>query len=102
MIFEKKLLQIILSPHISEKSSISMKKNNVIVLKVLKNSTKYDIKTAIRMLFKVDVKKVNTLIVKGKKKRQKNNIFKKSDWKKAYISLKSGQNLDFISNSNIS
>ncbi|VFP88730.1 50S ribosomal protein L23 [Buchnera aphidicola (Cinara piceae)] len=99
MIYTEKLLKVLLSPHVSEKTSDNMKKNNTVVLKVLKNSTKYDIKSAIEKFFQVQVYKINTLIVKGKRKRQKNKICKHNDWKKAYVILKSGQNLKFLGNS---
>ncbi|WP_343126501.1 50S ribosomal protein L23 [Buchnera aphidicola] len=96
MINEERLLKVLIMPHISEKSSYNMKKHNIVVLKVLKNATKFEIKTAIQYLFRVTVKKVNTMIMKGKKKKQKNVIYKRSNWKKAYVMLKTGQNLDFM------
>ncbi|CUR53319.1 50S ribosomal protein L23 [Buchnera aphidicola] len=97
MINEERLLKVLIMPHISEKSSYTMKKNNTVVLKVLRNATKFEIKTAIQYLFRVTVKKVNTLIIKGKRKKQKNVFFKRSNWKKAYVVLKTGQNLNFMS-----
>lgn len=96
MISNERLLKILLSPHISEKTSISVQNNNTVVLKVLKNATKFEIKMAIEKLFKVYVRKVNTIVVKGKQKRKKNKLVKFSNWKKAYIILKSGQDLNFL------
>ena len=98
MISEERLLKILLSPHISEKSSILMEKFNTVVLKVLKSSTKYEIKSAVQKLFDIQVESVKTVRVQGKKKRQSNRIVFRSDWKKAYIKVKKGQNLDFMSN----
>ncbi|ABJ90793.1 50S ribosomal protein L23 [Buchnera aphidicola] len=95
----ERLLKIILSAHVSDKTSDNMKRNNTVVLKVLKNSKKYEIKLAIEKFFKVRVYKINTLIVKGKRKRQKNKICKFSNWKKAYVILHTGQNLEFLGHS---
>ncbi|AMA64776.1 50S ribosomal protein L23 [Candidatus Arsenophonus lipoptenae] len=99
MMYNKRLLKILYSPYVSEKASIIMKKNNTIVLKVAKNATKLEIKNAINFLFEVKIKFINTLIVKGKKKRHANRIGRRGDWKKAYITLKEGYSLDFIGNS---
>ncbi|ACL30312.1 50S ribosomal protein L23 [Buchnera aphidicola str. APS (Acyrthosiphon pisum)] len=98
MISEERLLKILLSPHVSEKTSISMEKFNTVVLKVLNNATKYEIKYAVKKIFDVDVDSIKTLKVKGKKKRQSNRIIQRSHWKKAYIKVKKGCNLDFIGN----
>ncbi|WP_295164107.1 50S ribosomal protein L23 [uncultured Buchnera sp.] len=96
MISEERLLKILLSPHISEKSSISMEKFNTVVLKVSRNATKNEIKSAVQNLFNIEVDSVKTICVKGKKKRQSNRVVYRSDWKKAYIKVKKGQNLDFM------
>ncbi|MXP67882.1 50S ribosomal protein L23 [Pantoea sp. Aalb] len=93
---EERLLKILCAPHVSEKSSSTMEKNNSIVFKVLKNATKKEILAAVKKLFEVEVKEVNTLIVKGKIKRHKRYFTRSSDWKKAYVTLKKGQHLDFI------
>ncbi|VFP79342.1 50S ribosomal protein L23 [Buchnera aphidicola] len=99
MIYTEKLLKVLLSPHVSEKTSDNMKKNNTVVLKVLKNSTKFEIKSAIEKFFQVRVYKINTLIVKGKRKRKKSKLCKSNDWKKAYVILQPGQNLEFLGHS---
>jgi large subunit ribosomal protein L23 len=72
-----------------------MEKTNTIVLKVANDATKAEIVAAVEKLFEVEVKDVNTLVVKGKVKRQGQRIGRRSDWKKAYVTLKEGQNLDF-------
>lgn len=74
-----------------------MEKSNTIVLKVAKDATKAEIKAAVQKLFEVEVEGVNTLLVKGKTKRHGQRFGRRSDWKKAYVTLKEGQNLDFIS-----
>ena len=73
-----------------------MEKSNTIVLKVAKDATKAEIKAAVQKLFEVEVEVVNTLVVKGKVKRHGQRIGRRSDWKKAYVTLKEGQNLDFV------
>ena len=88
MIREERLLKVLRAPHVSEKASTAMEKSNTIVLKVAKDATKAEIKAAVQKLFEVEVEVVNTLVVKGKVKRR--------DWKKAYVTLKEGQNLDFV------
>ncbi|CUR53552.1 50S ribosomal protein L23 [Serratia symbiotica] len=98
MICEERVLKILYSPHVSEKASNIMKKNNTLVLKVTKNATKLEIKFAVQKLFEVKVKNVNTLIVKGKQKRHGKSIGYRNDWKKSYVTLKKGQHLDLISN----
>ncbi|CAL4326574.1 50S ribosomal protein L23 [Buchnera aphidicola] len=98
MISEERLLKILLAPHVSEKASISIEKFNTVVLKVLNNSTKYEIKCAVKKIFNIEVESIKTLKIKGKVKRQSNRIIQKSNWKKAYIKVKKGYNLDFIGN----
>lgn len=97
MICEERLLKIIRAPHISEKASTTMKRHNTIVLKVAKDATKTEIKAAVYKLLKVEVDNVHTLIVKGKTKCHKQYIGYRSDWKKAYITLKEGQDIESIS-----
>lgn len=95
---EERIFTNIVGPHVSEKSSFLIKKNNTIVLKVRKNANKIEIAESIEKIFSVKVKSVNTIILKGKKKRNKKNIFFKKNWKKAYITLQKGQNLDLFEN----
>jgi large subunit ribosomal protein L23 len=98
MLKQNFLFQTIQSIHISEKSNQS-KINNVLVLKVNKNTTKKEIKMSVQNMFQLKVKKVNLLNVKGKKKNKGKNIFFKKNWKKAYVFLQSDQNLDFLNSS---
>lgn len=96
MIREERLLKILRMPHVSEKASAAMEKNNTIVLRVSIDATKTEIKSAVHKLFEVEVEDVNTLIVKGKEKRHGKRIGHRNNLKKAYVTLKEGQSLDFI------
>ena len=93
MIREERLLKVVRAPHVSEKASTAMEKTNTIVLKVAKDATKAEIVAAVEKLFEVEVKDVNTLVVKGKVKRHGQRIGRRSDWKKAYVTLKEGPSL---------
>ncbi|AKC60363.1 50S ribosomal protein L23 [Blochmannia endosymbiont of Camponotus (Colobopsis) obliquus] len=94
--YKEFLLKVLQSPHISEKSSVATDRCNTIVFRVAKNANKLDIKIAVQRLFGVKVLNVRTLIMKGKTKRYKKFIGRRSDWKKAYVSLKKGEKLDII------
>ena|SRR5699024_6404626 len=96
MISEERLLQVLRAPHVSEKSTLAMENQNTLVLKVAKNATKREIKAAVEKLFEVKVNTVNTLVMKGKVKRTGQRIGRRSDWKKAYVTLAEGQNLDLM------
>ncbi|WP_343183992.1 50S ribosomal protein L23 [Buchnera aphidicola (Ceratovacuna keduensis)] len=99
MKFKERNLKIFRGIHISEKSSIISEKKNSFIIKVLKNANKKEIKNMLEKIFKVNVLKINTLIVKGKKKNnRKGNSNKygfKKDWKKVYITLKKGDSFNF-------
>ncbi|WP_343152644.1 50S ribosomal protein L23 [Buchnera aphidicola] len=98
MINESRLFKILIGPLISEKSTILTEKKNTIIIKVLRNATKYEIKTAIKKIFDININSIKTLLIKGKKKRHGNKISRSSTWKKAYITLEKGQNLNFMGN----
>ena len=91
----EKLLMVIREPHTSEKSTIKADKFKQFTFKVLKTATKAEIKCAVEQLFNVKVKGVTVVNVKGKAKRFKQTIGKRSDWKKAYVSLHADQDIDF-------
>jgi large subunit ribosomal protein L23 len=88
------LLKVLAAPHVSEKSTMATEANNTLVFKVVVDATKAEIKAAVEKLFEVEVKKVNTLNVKGKAKRTGMRMGKRKDWKKAYVTLAEGQSLD--------
>jgi large subunit ribosomal protein L23 len=91
-----KSLQSVLAPHVTEKATMVADKRNQVVFKVRKNATKMQVKEAIETMFKVDVKAINLLNVKGKiKKASRNTMGKRADWKKAYVSIKAGQEINF-------
>lgn len=98
MNFER-LHQIILAPVISEKATRVAEKSNQAVFKVLRDAQKLEIKEAVEKLFKVKVVNVATLNVKGKTKRFGQSFGKRSDWKKAYVTLAEGQEIDFVGGS---
>jgi len=84
---------VILSPHITEKSTL-LSEHNAVVFKVAEKATKPEIKAAVEALFDVKVKGVNTLTQKGKTKRWKGRPYKRSDVKKAIVTLAEGQSID--------
>ena len=88
-----KSYQTILKPIVTEKSSLGSEYNQV-TFQVANESSKKEIKEAIENIFKVKVKKVNTLIVKGKRKAFRGTIGRRSDYKKAFITLEDGQTID--------
>ena len=97
-ITNERLLKIILAPHISEKATFVGEKNNQTVFRVALDATKKEIKDSIEFLWKdqkIEVKSVRTLTVKGKKKRFGRFLGARSDWKKAIVSIKEGQELNF-------
>ena len=93
---EARLYQVLLSPHISEKSSVAADRANQIVFKVATTATKPEIKAAVEKLFNVQVERVQVSNVKGKSKRLGARMGRRSDWKKAYITLQEGQEIDFL------
>jgi large subunit ribosomal protein L23 len=95
MINEQRLLNVVLAPHVSEKATLAAESNNTVVFKVLKDANKEEIKAAVEKLFEVEVNSVRTLNVKGKTKRHGQSFGKRKDWKKAYVVLKEGQDIDF-------
>lgn len=95
MIREERLLKVILAPHISEKSTVVAEKNNTVVFRVAIDATKAEIKAAVQKLFEVEVDSVRTLVCKGKTKRHGARFGRRSDWKKAYVTLAAGADIDF-------
>ncbi len=94
---KNELANILIAPIVSEKSTNAAEQSNHFVFKVKKISTKIEIKKAIELMFDVEVDAVQVLNVKGKVKRFGRTLGKRSDWKKAYIKLKSGHDIDFAS-----
>ena len=93
---QERLMNILVSPHVSEKTTVAAENANQIVFKVVNTATKKEIKGAIEMLFEVNVENVQVANVKGKTKRTQNGVGRRNDWKKAYIRLQEGQDINFI------
>jgi large subunit ribosomal protein L23 len=87
---------VVLSPHITEKSTM-LSENNAVVFKVASDASKPEIKAAIEALFNVSVTGVNTIVTKGKSKRWKGKPYQRSDFKKAIVTLAEGQSIDVTS-----
>ena len=87
---------VILAPHITEKSTI-LSENNAVVFKVSNEATKPQIKEAVEALFDVKVTGVNTVVAKGKTKRWKGKPYKRTDMKKAIVTLAEGDSIDVTS-----
>jgi large subunit ribosomal protein L23 len=92
----ERLTKVILGPVVAEKASRVAENNNQVVLKVLPNANKTEIKQAVEALFDVKVASVTTTNVKGKVKRTGRVFGKRSDWKKAYVTLAEGADLNFL------
>ena len=92
---QERVLQVILAPQITEKATHIADKNQQIAFRVRTDATKPEIKAAVELMFKVDVEAVTVANVKGKKKRAGRFIGQRKDWKKAYVSLKPGQEINF-------
>lgn len=93
---ERKITNILLGPVISEKSSLAAEDQSRIVFKVQKTATKPQIKKSVELMFNVEVDSVHVLNVKGKIKRFGRTLGKRSDWKKAYVKLKPGHDINFV------
>jgi large subunit ribosomal protein L23 len=92
---QERIFQVLTGPHTSEKAATVADINNQYVFKVAVDASKTEIKKSVEKLFKVKVRDVNTLRVKGKVKRNKHGFSTKSTWKKAYVRLEQGQDIDF-------
>ena len=92
----ERIYSVILAPHVSEKTTMIGESSNQYAFKVATNSTKAEIKQAVETIFKVSVADLQVLNVKGKTKRTaKGKIRRRSDWKKAYVRLEAGHEIDF-------
>lgn len=97
---QERLMKVILAPVVSEKSTFVGEKHNQVVFRVLNDATKTEIKDAVELLFSTKDKKVEVISVRvanvgGKQKRFGRFIGRRSDWKKAYVALKEGQEISF-------
>jgi len=92
---QERLMQVLLAPQVSEKSTHVAEKNNQVVFRVIGNATKPEIKAAVELLFKVEVTNVQVANVLGKNKRFGKLTGRRKNWKKAYVRLKPGQEINF-------
>lgn len=93
---DERLFQVILRPVITEKSTIAADKRRQIVFAVLPDATKLEVRNAVEKLFEVKVVGVQIANVRGKAKRFGRMPGKRSDWKKAYVRLQEGHDIDFL------
>ncbi len=93
---QERIMKVILAPHVTEKAANVGESSNQYVFKVVPDATKPEIKQAVEALFEVKVDAVRVLNSKGKTKRSGARLGRRKDWKKAYVRVKAGQEIDFI------
>ena len=91
---EGRLMQVLVAPIVSEKATMIADKTNAVTFKVLQDATKYEIKAAVQLMFKVDVQSVAVVNIKGKTKRFGKSMGRRDNIRKAYVTLKAGQELN--------
>ena len=93
---QQRLMQVLLAPQVSEKATYVADKNEQVIFRVAPDATKPEVKAAVELLFKVSVESVQIANVKGKSKRFGRTMGRRKDWKKAFVSLKPGQEINFV------
>jgi len=93
---QQRLMQVLLAPQISEKATYVADKHEQVVFRVAPDATKPEVKAAVELLFKVTVKSVQIAVVKGKKKKFGRFMGARKNWKKAYVCLNAGQEINFV------
>jgi len=91
----ERLMSVLLAPVISEKATFIADKHSQVIFRVAPDATKPEVKAAVELMWKVEVDTVQISIVKGKEKRFGRFIGRRRGWKKAYVSLKPGQEINF-------
>ena len=91
---EGRLMAVLVAPIVSEKATMVAEKNNSVTFRVLQNATKPEIKAAVELMFKVEVKGVSVVNIKGKTKRFGRSVGRRDHVRKAYVTLKDGQELN--------
>ena len=94
---QERIYKVLVGPQITEKATMAAEQSNQVVFKVALDASKLEIKRAIEKLFNVKVAQVRTLRMKGKVKRNRFGDVRRSDWKKAYVRLEAGHDIDFAS-----
>ena len=91
---ESRLMQVLVAPIVSEKATMVAEKNNSVTFRVLQSATKPEIKAAVELMFKVEVKGVAVVNTKGKSKRFGKSMGRRDNIRKAYVTLKPGQEIN--------
>ena len=94
----ERLMQVILAPQVSEKATYIAEKHNQVIFRVVQDATKAEIKAAVELMWKaqnIEVENVQVTNIKGKEKRFGRFMGRRSNWKKAYVSIKKGQEINF-------
>ena len=94
---EGRLMAVLVAPIVSEKATMVGEKSNAVAFKVLQDATKPEIKAAVELMFKVEVKGVSVANIKGKTKRFGRSVGRRDHVRKAYVTLKPGQELNLVS-----
>jgi len=92
---QERLMNVLLAPQISEKATYVADKNEQVIFRVVSDATKPEIKAAVELMFKVSVENVQVAVVKGKQKRFGRLMGRRKNWKKAYVCLAPGQEINF-------
>lgn len=94
-ISQNRLLRVLLAPQVSEKATFLAERNEQVIFRVACDATKPEVKAAVELLFKVEVKSVQIANVKGKDKRFGKFMGSRQGWRKAFVCLKAGQEISF-------
>jgi large subunit ribosomal protein L23 len=97
---QERLMQVLLAPVVSEKSTFVADKANQYVFRVVSNATKPEVKAAVELMFNTQVKSVSIVNVHGKQKRSGRFTGRRNNWKKAYVALAAGQEINFAEGEN--
>jgi large subunit ribosomal protein L23 len=92
---KEQLMNVLIAPHVTEKTSLAMQNNNQYTFRVKRNATKTDVRQAVELMFEVKVKGVQIVNEPGKTRRFGRLVGRTQDWKKAYVSLVQGQTIDY-------
>jgi large subunit ribosomal protein L23 len=91
----EQLMSVLIAPHVTEKTSLAMQNHNQYTFRVRRDATKTDIRKAVELMFDVKVAGVQVVNEPGKVRRFGRTVGRTQDWKKAYVSLSSGQTIDY-------
>ena len=93
---QERLMTVLLGPHVSEKGTILAEKHNQVVFRVRRDANKAEIRKAVELMFDVKVDGVQVVNLQGKNTRFGRVSGRRSNWKKAYVRLAAGQQIDFL------